>query len=127
MSEDPESAPESTSSIEHPSSEEEGAEDEDTESEGDMNSGESGELPLYDGSTLTSANFDALLLALFKKHRMSAMIKKPTAGQLKEKSDEKGLVYVYSQLSKYTAELSSQEQACEFQLKSIPKTLKLKE
>lgn len=71
MSEDPESAPESTSSIEHPSSEEEVAEDEDTESEGDMNSGESGELPSYDGSTLTSANFDALLLALFKKHRMS--------------------------------------------------------
>ena len=58
---------------------------------------------------------------------VSAMIKKPTAGQLKEKPDEKGLVYVYSQLSKYTAELSSQEQAYEFQLKSIPKTLKLKE
>ena len=75
LSEDPESAPESTSSIEHPSSEEEGAEDEDTESEGDMNSGESGELPLYDGSTLTSANFDALLLALFKKHRMSEAAK----------------------------------------------------
>ena len=29
--------------------------------------------------------------------------------------------------SKYTAELASQEQACEFQLESIPKTLKLKE
>ena len=40
---------------------------------------------------------------------VSAMIKKPTAGQLKEKPDEKGLIYVYSQLiqlSKYTAELS---------------------
>ena len=75
LSEDPESAPESTSSIEHPSSEEEAAEDEDTESEGDMNSGESGELPSYDGSTLTSANFDALLLALFKKHCMSEAAK----------------------------------------------------
>ena len=40
--------------------------------------------------------------------------KKPTAGQLKEKPDEKGLIYVYSQLSKYTAELASQEQVCEF-------------
>ena len=39
---------------------------------------------------------------------------KPTAGQLKEKPDEKGLIYVYSQLSKYTAELASQEQVCEF-------------
>ena len=47
--------------------------------------------------------------------------------QLKEKPDEKGLVYVYSKLSKYTAELASQEQTCKFQLESIPKTLKLKE
>ena len=28
---------------------------------------------------------------------LPAMIKKPTAGQLKEKPDEKGLLYVYSQ------------------------------
>ena len=31
----------------------------------------SAEIPLYERSTLTSASFDALLLAFFKKHRTS--------------------------------------------------------
>ena len=33
------------------------------------------EMPLHDGSTLTSSNFDALLLAFFKKHSMSEAAK----------------------------------------------------
>ena len=50
------------------------------------------------------------------------MIKNPLLVNL-----NRNLTENYSQVSKQTAELASQEQTWEFQLESIPKTLKLKE